>query len=61
MQKVLSERCQFHGFCHKKLPDLFSKFADATAIPEYWGLQGKVAQNIGSQKLTPTSYMVTTQ
>ena len=41
----------FMASATKSYLDLFSKFADATAIPEYWGLQGKVAQNIGSQKL----------
>ncbi|HON10787.1 MAG TPA: TonB-dependent receptor plug domain-containing protein, partial [Chitinispirillaceae bacterium] len=41
----------FMASATKSYLNLFSNFADATAIPRYWGLQGKVAQNIGSQKL----------
>lgn len=34
----------------KSFLDLFSDYADATAIPEFWGLQSKVVQNAGKNK-----------
>ncbi len=35
----------------KSFLDLFADYADTTAVPEFWGLQSKVVQNAGNNKL----------
>lgn len=41
----------FMASATKSFLDLFARYSATTAIPQYWGLQAKINQNIGDHKL----------